>query len=105
MTSETPEQILGVADSATDEEVRAAYLRLVKQHPPDREPEHFERIRDAYETLRDPRRRARRRLLAQGPEIPLESLLEGREAGLRFAGPEAWLEALAERPAGREERG
>lgn len=103
MTPETPEQILGVAGSATDEEIRAAYLRQVKEHPPDRAPERFERIRDAYEMLREPRRRARRRLLAGGPDIPLESLLDGREAGLRFAGPEPWLEALAERAAGGEE--
>ncbi len=103
MTPETPEKTLDVAASATDEEIRAAYLRKVKEYPPDRAPEQFERVRDAYEMLRDPRRRARRRLLAGGPEVPLEALLEGREAGLRFAGPGPWLEALADRAAGGEE--
>ena len=52
-------EILGVAANAGDEEIRAAYLSKVKEFPPDRAPAEFERIRDAYETLRDPRRRAR----------------------------------------------
>jgi len=104
LTAETPEMVLEVTAAASDEEIRAAYLRKVKEYPPDRAPEQFERIRDAYETLRDPRRRARRRLLARGPDVPLESLLDGHDAELRFAGPGPWLEALRERTGGGEEQ-
>ena len=34
----SPWAVLGLATEATAEEIRAAYLRAVKAHPPDREP-------------------------------------------------------------------
>jgi curved DNA-binding protein CbpA len=87
-------EILGVAQDAGEEEIRAAYLRRVKEHPPDRSPERFEAIRDAYETLRDPRRRIRDRLFSAGPDGPLASLIEGRKPPRLFAGPQAWVDVL-----------
>ena len=51
--------ILGVGPNATDAEIRAAYLQKVKENPPDRAPDQFERIRDAYDLLRDLRRALR----------------------------------------------
>jgi len=50
-----PRAVLGVAPDATDEQIRAAYLRKVKEFPPDRNPVEFEQVRDAYELLRDRR--------------------------------------------------
>jgi curved DNA-binding protein CbpA len=87
-------EILGLSIGADEEQLRAAYLRKVKEYPPDRSPEQFERIRDAYETLRDPRRRTRNMLLAAGPGEPLVSLLDGWPRQRRFIGPGPWLEAL-----------
>lgn len=92
-----PRQILGVGIEAGDEEIRAAYLRKVKEHPPDRSAVEFERVRDAYETLRDPRRRMRQMLLSADPKQPLVSLLEGRVSERRFTGPDPWLAVLKER--------
>ncbi len=60
-------EVLGVNQDAGEEEIRAAYVRKVKEHPPDRSPEEFERIRDAYESLRDPRRSNSRRGRAGSP--------------------------------------
>ena len=77
MTIEDPRQILEIEAEAGDEEIRAAYLRKVKQFPPDRAPREFERVRDAYELLRDPRQRTRLMLLAADPKQPLTSLLDG----------------------------
>lgn len=94
---QNPREILGVALNATDEEIRVAYLRKVKEHPPDRSPAEFERVRDAYEILRDPRRRALHMLLSVDPEAPLVSLLEGRVKERRFVGPEPWLAVLKEK--------
>ena len=91
MTSEDPRQILEVAAEAGDEEIRAAYLRKVKQYPPDRSPLEFEKVRDAYEQLRDPRRRTRLMLVAADPKQPLASLLEGLKPDRQFTGPDAWL--------------
>jgi len=86
-------QILGLPLNAGDEEIRAAYVQKVKEHPPDRSPEEFEKIRDAYETLRDPRRRMRDMLLSADPEAPLAGLV-AEEKTRRFAGPQPWLEVL-----------
>jgi curved DNA-binding protein CbpA len=89
-----PRQALGVAERATEEEIRAAYLRKVKEHPPESSPEEFERIRDAYETLRDPRRRAQNLLFGVDAEAPFASLIAGRAPERRFTGPAPWLAAL-----------
>jgi curved DNA-binding protein CbpA len=87
-------EVLGVGADAGDEEIRAAYVRRVKEHPPDRSPEEFERIRDAYESLRDPRRRMRDRLLAVDPLAPLVSVVDVNVRQRRFVGPQPWLEGL-----------
>jgi len=96
MTLNDPYQVLGIPTEAGDAEIRAAYLRKVKEFPPERAPQEFEKVRDAYETLRDPRRRTRQLLLSVDPKQPLVSLLEGRAAERRFLGPEPWLAALKE---------
>jgi curved DNA-binding protein CbpA len=96
MTHDEARQALAVAAEAGDEEIRAAYLRKVKEHPPDRDPREFERVRDAYETLRDRRRRMRSLLLAD-PKQPLVSLLEGLTSERRFTGPAPWLAVLREK--------
>ena len=94
---EDPREILGVAPNAGDEEIRAAYLRKVKENPPDRSPAAFERIRDAYEILRDPRRRALHMLLSADPEAPLVFLLPARTRERRFTGPGPWLAVVREK--------
>ncbi len=47
-------QILEVKPGAAAEELRKAYLGLVRQHPPDRDPERFRDIHAAYQMLNDP---------------------------------------------------
>ena len=88
-----PAEVLGINPDAGEEEIRSAYVRKVKEHPPDRSPEEFERIRDAYESLRDPRRRMRDRLLSVDPVAPFVSIIE-LKARRRYAGPKPWLEVL-----------
>jgi curved DNA-binding protein CbpA len=55
---ENPYQVMGLASTATEQEIRHAYFKLVREHPPERDPDQFKRIRAAYEILRDPTRRA-----------------------------------------------
>ena len=88
--------VLGVAAGATEEEIRSAYLRKVKEHPPERDPAAFERIRDAYEVLRDPRRRARQMLLAGQSNESMTAALRACRGQRRFVGPQAWLAVLKE---------
>ena len=87
-------EVLGVSAEAGEEEIRAAYVQKAREHPPDRSPEEFERIRDAYQALRDPRRRMRDMLLSSDVDAPLASLFAGQPARRCFAGPQPWLEVL-----------
>lgn len=59
---EDPYEILGLSSSADEAEIRQKYLARVREFPPDRSPEEFERTRAAYEALRDPVTRMQRRL-------------------------------------------
>jgi hypothetical protein len=89
-----PRDILGVPEGAGDAEIHAAYLRKVKEHPPDRSPEEFEKIRDAYQALRDPRRRTREMLLTPDAEVPLATLFASSAPQRKFVGPQAWKDVL-----------
>ena len=44
-------ELLGLARNATAEEIKRAYFSAVRRYPPERFPEEFKRIREAYETL------------------------------------------------------
>ena len=56
-------RLLGVGEDAGDEEIRRAYLDLVKQFPPEKHAERFKRITRAYEALKDKRARVRSRVM------------------------------------------
>ncbi len=58
-----PFTILGVDEAAGDAEIRRRYLALVREFPPDREPERFQEYRAAYEALSDERKRLEMTLL------------------------------------------
>jgi curved DNA-binding protein CbpA len=87
-------EILGVSANESGEGIRIAYLNKVKEFPPDRSPEEFEKIRDAYEALRDPRRRAKAILFSRDFDGPLVSLIDGIKPRRNFAGPRLWREVL-----------
>lgn len=57
--TESPYQILGVDRNASEAQIKAAYFAKVRQHPPERDPEGFKRIRAAYEQLRSGDERAK----------------------------------------------
>ena len=97
MATIDPYQVLGIEPEASGEEIRAAYLRKIREHPPEGDAETFERVRDAYAELRDPRERTRKRLFGENPLPPLVNMLDGRTPPRRFAGPKAWLAALHEK--------
>jgi len=90
----SPHMILGVPEDAGAQEIRLAYLEKIKAFPPDRSPSEFERIRDAYEMLNDPRRFAGARFFSVDPQRPLSTLLENEDPKREFTGPGPWLAAM-----------
>ncbi|AVZ31144.1 J domain-containing protein [Nodularia spumigena] len=46
-------QTLNIPTQASPEDIRRAYYRLVRKHSPEKDPERFKVIREAYETLSD----------------------------------------------------
>jgi hypothetical protein len=86
-----------VPDDANTAKIRSAYLNKIKEYPPEKCPEEFERVRDAYEILSDPRRRTRAMLQSANPEAPLVTLLDNQKQSRQFVGPEAWLASMLER--------
>ncbi len=58
-----PFTVLGVDETAGDDEIKQRYLALVRAYPPDLEPQRFQAYRAAYEQLRDNRKRLEANLL------------------------------------------
>ena len=76
-----PYKILGLPRQATMTDIKQAYFALVREHPPERDPDGFKRIRAAYDVLRTPEARANtdRQLiqplpLYQPPRLPAPDL-------------------------------
>jgi len=66
-----PYDVLGLPRQASEADIKRAYFQLVRQFPPERQPEKFRAIRTAYEQLRDPEHRARIDLFLVQPPPPL----------------------------------
>ena len=63
--------ILDVAETADDDTIKKAYLQQVREHPPERDPERFQTIRAAYETIKTRRDRLRYRLFQHDTPDPV----------------------------------
>jgi preprotein translocase subunit Sec63 len=78
-----PYEVLGLEHSADTEAIRRRYLELVRRHSPEREPERFAAIRQAYDELRDPIVSLEKRLFSLETSYTFESLLEEVKPDLR----------------------
>ena len=52
--SANPFDVLGVDETASDDEIKKAYFQKVRQFTPEKHPERFKQIRQAYDLLKDP---------------------------------------------------
>jgi len=71
----TPFNILGVPEDATDNVIKKAYLQKVRQYPPERAPEQFQKIRTAFEAIKTQEQRLKYQLFHHEPPN-LDALLE-----------------------------
>mgnify|MGYP006116512805 CR=1 FL=1 len=62
MITENPYLVLNVPENSHDENIRLAYQKKVKEFPPEKNAQEFQRITEAYELIRDEVKRARLRL-------------------------------------------
>ena len=68
--------ILELPADSDDETIRRRYLELVKQFPPEHNPQKFAQVRQAYEQLKDLNTRLRFRLFEAGKNESLEAIIE-----------------------------
>jgi len=94
LRGEDPWSVLGIPEDAGDDRIRSAYLQMVKQYPPDRCGDQFEKIRDAYSQLKDPYRRGRWLILGSSYDSSLASLVDTSRRQRRFVGPGPWLSVI-----------
>lgn len=71
-----PYAVLGLPGDSDDETIRRRYLELVRQYSPERHPEKFAAIREAYENLRDLDTRLHYRLFEAGKTESIDAILE-----------------------------
>jgi curved DNA-binding protein CbpA len=74
-----PWQVLGLAADADDATIRHRYLELVRQFPPEQNPERFAVIRQAYENVRDLNTRLHYRIFEAGQKDTVDSIIEELE--------------------------
>jgi curved DNA-binding protein CbpA len=53
MDADAARSVLGVEVGVTGDALKRAYLRALRAHSPERDPEGFRKVRDAFEFLRD----------------------------------------------------
>jgi len=87
-----PYTVLGLPADSDDEAIRRRYLELVKQFSPERHPEKFAAVRQAYESLRDQSKRLRYRLFEAGQDESIEGIIE--EVSCRSSRRRVSLETL-----------
>ncbi len=71
-----PYQVLGLPADSDDDAIRRRYLELVKQFSPEKHPEKFAQVRQAYESLRDLTTRLRHRLFEAGKNESVDVIIE-----------------------------
>lgn len=69
-----PYILLNLTEEADDAAVKAAYLAAARAYPPERDPDMFEAIRTAYETIATERQRLKYHLFQLTPVDPLTLL-------------------------------
>lgn len=91
-------RLLGLREGAGDDEIRIAYLKLVKRFPPEKNPDKFRLINRAYEALKNSRSRVISKVMGLKKEYSiwtdaLEDVLETVTEDRRSPGLRELMEA------------
>ena len=78
-----PYQTLGIPADSNEQTVRQRYLQLVRENPPDRQPQKFAEIHAAYEQLRDPVTRLESMILQSSSNDSPDQIIADVRANLR----------------------
>ena len=68
--------------NADDAQIRQRYLELVRKFPPDRAPERFAEIREAFDSLKDPLAQLDRHIFLLATQDSLKTLAQDLRARL-----------------------
>jgi curved DNA-binding protein CbpA len=79
-----PYEVLNLERTATEADIKKAYFARVREHPPERNPEQFKRIRSAYDMLRTPVARAATDLFLLQPPLAYEPYKRAPSFSLDF---------------------
>jgi DnaJ-class molecular chaperone len=97
-----PYLVLDVPETVTDDDVRRAYLLKIREFPPERTPDEFQRVCDAYALIKTELDRARLSLFGMPGKTPGGRLAELVPKTIaekrRNGGVNAWIEANTKRP-------
>ena len=88
--------VLGVSSEATDSELREAYLSKIKEHPKDKDPDGFERVKKAWKKVREPIVKAMETLDYIDPDQTIAERCAIDSGTRQFAGPGPWLNVIKE---------
>ncbi|MEI8243089.1 MAG: J domain-containing protein [bacterium] len=97
-----PYLTLDVPETATDEEVRRAYLQKIRVYSPEQNPDKFQQVCEAYELIKNELARTRLRLFGlpgmkpgahMADLVPKPVAVERRRAGVSL-----WIETNTNQP-------
>ncbi len=105
LTSSDPYEVLGVSRDASARDIKRAYFALVREYPPEEQPDSFKLVRVAYERLRSADVKAETDLfLFQRPE-PWEPRKRRSTFALDVGAEGVWLMLNARGDLGRTDFG
>ncbi len=90
LSSNDPYGVLGLHRGASEREIKRAYFALVREYPPEENPEQFKIIRGAYERLRTAQAKAETDLFLFQPPYPWEPRKRRRRLDLEVHANDIW---------------
>lgn len=90
LTSTDPYAVLGLSRGASAREIKHAYFALVRQYPPEEQPDSFKLLRAAYEKLRNAGVKAETDLFLFQAPLPWEPRKRRRKLDLTVHAEDVW---------------